>query len=192
MSIRTQISRLENLRNSIRTKLVELGLAQSTAKLEDCNTALASIENKGNVSVMVKEGETYTIPKGYHSGAGTVSGIAGGGNYNLQSKTVTPTRSQQQITSDDGYYGLSDVVVEAIPENYQDVSSVTAGKTDVLESKIFVDATGVPQVGGMKNNGDVSTAMDGLTATSVTIPAGYTSGGAVSLTSDIENALAEI
>lgn len=192
MSINTQISRIESLRNAIRTKLVELGLVQSSAKLEDCSTALATIENRGNVSATVKEGETYTIPKGYHSGAGTVSGVSGGGNYNLQSKTVTPTKAQQQITSDDGYYGLSDVVVNAIPENYQDVSSVTVKKTEVLEGKIFVDSTGVSQIGQMKNNGDVSKTIDGLTVTSVTIPAGYTTGGTVSLTSDIENALADI
>lgn len=192
MSINTQISRIESLRNAIRTKLVELGLVQSSAKLEDCSTALATIENRGNVSATVKEGETYTIPKGYHSGAGTVSGVSGGGNYNLQSKEVTPTKAQQQITSDDGYYGLSDVTVKAIPENYQDVSSVTVKKAEVLEGKIFVDSTGVSQIGQMKNNGDVSKTIDGLTVTSVTIPAGYTTGGTVSLTDDIENALADI
>ena len=44
----------------------------------------------------------------------------------------------------------------------------------------------------MPNNGSVTTSMDGLTTTSVTILAGYTSGGTVSLTSDIEDALAAI
>lgn len=192
MSIQTEISRITSIRNAIRTKLVELGLVQSTAKLEDCSTALSTIENRGAVSATVKEGETYTIPKGYHSGAGTVSGIGGGGNYSLQSKEVTPTKAQQQITSDDGYYGLSDVTVKAIPENYQDVSSVTLKKAEALEGKIFVDAQGVSQVGSMKNNGNVSASIDGLTKTSVTIPAGYTTGGTVSLTDDIENALADI
>ena len=105
---------------------------------------------------------------------------------------MTPTKSQQQITSDDGYYGLSDVTVGAIPENYQDVSSVTIKKAEALEGKIFVDAQGVSQVGTMKNNGDVSATIDGLTKTSVTIPAGYTTGGTISLTSDIENALSDI
>lgn len=192
MSIQTQISRLESLRNSIRTKLVELGLVQSTAKLEECSTALATIENRGSVSATVKEGETYTIPKGYHSGAGTVSGVTGGGNYNLQSKTITPTKAQQQVVSDDGYYGLSDVTVNAIPENFQDVSSVTLQKAEALEGKIFVDGKGVTQVGGMKNNGDISATIDGLMKTSVVIPSGYTTGGTVSLTSDIEDALSEI
>lgn len=192
MGLQTQITRLETLRNSIRAKLVELGLVASTAKLEDCSTALSSIENRGNVSVTVKEGESYTIPKGYHNGAGTVSGVAGGGNYNLQSKSVTPTKAQQQITPDDGSYGLSDVTVESIPDNYQDVSSVTAQKGEVLLGKIFVDAKGASQVGTMKNNGDVSATINGLVTTSVTIPEGYTTGGTISLTNDIENALADI
>lgn len=192
MSINTQISRIESLRNTIRSKLVEIGLVQSTAKLEDCATAISALEDKGNVSVTLKEGETYTIPKGYHRGAGTVSGISGGGNYSLQSKTVTPTKSQQQITSDDGHYGLSDVVVEPIPTSYQDVSGVTLKKTEALEGKTFVDADGVAQVGSMKNNGAINKTIDGITVTSVDIPAGYTTGGKVSLTSDIEEALAEI
>lgn len=192
MSIQTQISRIESLRNSLRTKLVEWGLVQSSAKLEECVTELGKVENRGNVSATVKEGETYTIPKGYHSGAGTVSGVGGGGNYNLQSKEVIPTKSQQQITSDDGFYGLSDVTVKAIPENYQDVSSVTVKKAEVLEGKIFVDSTGVSQVGSMKNNGSVTQTIDGFVTTSVTIAEGYTTGGTISLDNTIENALAEI
>ena len=44
----------------------------------------------------------------------------------------------------------------------------------------------------MANNGDVTTTIDGLTTTSVTIAAGYTSGGTVSLTNDIETQLAAI
>ena len=44
----------------------------------------------------------------------------------------------------------------------------------------------------MPDNGSVAGTMDGLTTTSVTIPAGYTSGGAVSLTDDIEQALSAI
>ena len=42
------------------------------------------------------------------------------------------------------------------------------------------------------NRGAVSATIDGLNSTSVTIPAGYTSGGTVSLTDDIERALAAI
>lgn len=192
MSVATQISRIQQDRNTIRTKLVELGMAQNTDDLDKLATAVEGIENRGAVSATVQEGDTYTIPKGYHNGSGTVSGVAGGGNYNLQSKTITPTKNQQNVTPDSGYYGLSDVTVGAIPEVYQDVSTVTAGAADVLTGKVIVDATGKPVPGAMPNNGALSLTIDGLTATSATIPAGYSSGGTVSLTSDIEDALAAI
>lgn len=192
MSVATEITRITADRNTIRAKLVELGMAQNTDGLDKLATAVENITNQGAVSATVQEGDTYTIPKGYHNGSGTVSGVAGGGNYNLQSKTVTPTKLQQNVTPDSGYYGLSDVTVGAIPEIYQDVSTVTAAAADVLTGKVFVDATGNPVPGSMPNNGTLSQTIDGLTTTSVTIPAGYVSGGTVSLTSDIEDALAAI
>lgn len=193
MSIATEISRIQTARNKIRTWLVGLGLVSSTATIDDCAAAVEAITNQGAVSVTVQEGATYTIPKGYHNGSGTVSGVAGGGNYSLQSKSITPTKSQQNITPDSGYYGLSDVTVGAIPENYQDVSSVTAGAADVLANKIIVGATGKPIAGTMANNGAVNATIDGLNVTSYTIPAGYHNGsGKVSLTNDIEEALAAI
>ena len=127
MSIATELAKLQTARNKIRTKLVALGLVAAAAKLDDCATAVDGISNQGAVSATVQEGDTYTIPAGYHNGSGTVSGVAGGGNYKLQSKTVAPTKAQQAITPDSGYYGLSDVTVSQIPDAYQDVSSVTAG-----------------------------------------------------------------
>lgn len=192
MSIATEITRIQTARNTIRAKFVELGLAQSADGIDKLATAAEGIENRGAVSATVQEGDTYTIPKGYHNGSGTVSGVAGGGNYSLQSKTATPTKKQQNITPDSGYYGLSDVTVGAIPETYQDVSAVTAGAADVLTGKVFVDATGKTVTGTMANNGAYTATIDGLTASSVTIPAGYYSSGTVSLTNDIESALAAI
>lgn len=193
MSISDQLLRIQTARNTIRTWLVNVGLVASTADIDDCASALENIANQGAVSAQVQEGDTYTIPKGYHNGNGTVSGISGGGNYALQSKSVTPTKSQQSITPDSGYYGLSGVTVGAIPENYQDVSPVTAGAADVLANKVIVDSTGKSVAGTMANNGAVTKTFDGLSQTSVNIPAGYHNGsGTVSLTSDIEEALAAI
>lgn len=291
MSIATELSRIQADRNTIRAKLVELGMANTTDNLTKLASAVESLVNQGAVSVNVKEGETYTIPAGYHNGAGTVSGVSGGGNYSLQSKTITPTKRQQSVTSDEGFYGLSDVIVASIPDAYQDVTSVTATAGEVLTGKIFVasdgsvitgtmpnigtvskvlsgttvsytipkgyhdgtgtititleektvtpsksaqtiipaegkvlskvvvqkipdayqdvtsvtateakvlsgskfvDATGAVLTGSMANNGDTSQTIDGLTKSTATIPAGYTSGGTVTLTSDIEDALAAI
>ena len=171
------ITALTGSRNTIRTKLVDFGLVTGTAKLGDCATAVDGIANNGAVDISVQEGESYTIPKGYHNGAGVVKGVAGGGNYTLQPKTVTPTKSQQSITPDQGYYGLSGVTVKAIPENFQDVSATTAAAADVLATKVFIAADGTTTTGTMPNNGAVSKTLDATTSNqSYTIPAGYHNG----------------
>lgn len=187
-NIATQITRIANDRNTIRNKMIDFGLAESTANLDALATAVSGIANNGAVSAQAKEGETYTIPKGYHNGSGTVSGVAGGGNYNLQSKSITPTKSQQNVTPDEGYYGLSDVTVQAIPQAYQDVTSVTAVAGDVLANKVIVGADGSIITGTMSNNGAVAQKLDGET-TSYTVPAGYHNGkGTVSVTVETKSA----
>ena len=190
MSTATEITRLQTARNTIRNKMVNLGLGASTDLLDDLATEIDGIANRGAVSATVMEGDTYTIPAGYHNGSGTVSGVAGGGNYTLQSKSVTPTKNQQSVTADSGYYGLSGVTVGAIPEAYQDVSSVTAAAGDVLATKIFVDSTGSITAGTMPNNGAVSKTLD-TTANnqSYTVPAGYHNGsGSVSIVLESKSA----
>lgn len=183
MSIATEVTRIQAARNKIRDKLIALGLVQSTAQIDALATAIDGIEDRGAITASVQEGDTYTIPKGYHNGAGTVSGVAGGGNYNLQSKTVTPTKNQQSITPDQGFFGLSDVTVKAIPDAYQNVSSVTAAAEDVLATKTIVDATGTTVVGTMPNNGAVTKKLTGGDKdSSYTIPKGYHNGsGTVSV-----------
>lgn len=181
MSIASEIARIQTDRNTIRNKLIDFGLAESTSDLDALATAVDGITNCGAVSAQVQEGDTYTIPKGYHNGAGTVSGVAGGGNYTLQSKSVTPTKQQQAITPDAGYYGLSDVTVGAIPAAYQDVSSTTAAAGDVLTGKVFVTSTGAVTTGTMANNGAVSKVLTAADP-SYTVPKGYHSGaGTVSI-----------
>ena len=173
----------QNSRNIIRAKLVELGLATSTAKLDALAKAIEGIVNRGAVQIEVREGETVSVPAGFHNGSGTISGVVGGGNYKLQSKgPITPTKNQQPITPDNGYYGLSDVMIGAIPEAYQDVSGVTAAAGDVLAGKIIVLADGTLVPGTMPDNGAITKVLD-VTTVSYTIPAGKHSGsGKVSIT----------
>lgn len=221
MAVADQITRIQGLRNRIRTKLISMTvISDSAAELEDCADAIDSITDNGAVSeTLDTKAEVYTVPQGYHDGTGTVQidsdeqdkiiadniksgvtilGVTGsyaGAGVNLQEKSVTPTKSAQDIVADAGYDGLSKVEVGAIPAAYQDVSAVTATASDVLAGKIIVLPDGSTVPGVMVNNGAVAATFDGLTTAtaSYTIPAGYHSGtGTVSLTSDIEDALAAI
>lgn len=188
MSVQTELQRIETARNTLRTKAVELKISSGTEKLDELAEDYNGIQNQGSISAQVQEGETYTIPKGYHDGTGTVSGVSGGGSYNLQSKSVTPTKKPQQVTPDGGYYGLSDVTVEAIPTQYQDTSSVTATAGDVLTGKVIVTADGSVTPGTMTNNGAVKKTLD-TTTKAYTVPVGYHDGkGSVSITTEEKTA----
>lgn len=177
-----EILRLETARNTLRTKAVNLGISTNTALLDELAAAYNAIVNNGTVDAEVKEGETYTIKRGWHNG-GTVKGVAGGGNYSLQAKgPIVPTKEQQSITSDEGYYGLSSVLLGAIPDNYNDTSSVNVTAAEVLANKIFVTAEGAVTAGTMPNIGKVTKTLDAGT-TSYTIAKGFHNGeGKVSVT----------
>jgi len=179
LSISTELNRIQTNRNTIRAKLVELGMANSTDNLDRLAAAIEAVVNRGAVSVTVTEGKTYTIPAGYHNGSGTVTAVSDlegdAEKYKLQSKSATPTKKQQSITPDSGYYGLSDITVAAIPDAYQDVSSTTAAAADVLTGKVYVLANGTVTTGTMPNNGAASKTLDATTI-SYTIPKGYHSG----------------
>lgn len=126
---------------------------------------------------------SFTIPAGYHDGKGAVS-------IEVETKSATPTESEQTVSPTAGKV-LSSVTVAAIPAKYKDTTPVTAAAADVLDGKFIVTGTGAVE-GTMPNNGDVSKTIDGLTSASAAIPAGYTTGGTVSLDSSIEDALASI
>lgn len=192
MSVSEEIARIQRDKSTIKTKLIDLGLADGTSNLDDLASAVDGIVNQGAVKATVLEGATYTIPKGYHNGAGTVTGLTDVegdyARYQLQSKTATPSKEQQSIYPEGGYYGLSSVVVKAIPEAYQDVTSVTATESDVLTGATFVEKDGSITAGTMPDNGAVKRTLD-TTNTSFSIPLGYHNGlGNVSITLETKTA----
>lgn len=90
---------------------------------------------------------------------------------------------------------LSKVTVNAIPAKFGDTTGDTAVAANLLagvKAHTIVNGTATQITGSMTNNGAISGSIDGLTTTSYSVPAGYTTGGTVSLTSDIEDALAAI
>lgn len=219
MSISEQIARLQQLKERLRTKLTALKLASEENTLEECVAAVESIADNGAVSQKLDTTTaSYTVPAGYHNGSGTVSveleekTVTANGVVTptagkvlskitvnvenapkLQEKTAVPSKEAQEIVADEGYDGLSKVSVQAIPANFADVTGVTVSAADVLTGKVFVDSTGAQKSGEMANNAAVSATINGLDTTSYVIPAGYHNGsGTVTLTDDIENALAAI
>jgi len=147
-------------------------------------TTTGTMPNNGAATeTLTPEKLSYTIPKGYHSGTGKVQ-------ITPETKSVTPNKSVQTVEPTDGKV-LTSVEVAAIPEAYVDTSDGTAVAGDILNGKTAY-AKGAKVTGSMANNGAVSGEIDGLTTTSFAVPAGYTTGGSVSLTGDIEEALAAI
>ena len=216
MSLQTQIDRIVRLKNRIGAVLREWGISPVSNDLDGYTETLEGIQNRGTGGGEISEKSgSVQIQQGYYSETGnvqiapaeqqkivpgnikqgvTVLGVTGdysGDAANLQSKTITPTETAQNVTADPGYDALSQVVVNPIPATYQDVTGVTAGSSDVLSGKVIVTEDG-NVTGTMENRGAISGSL-GLTASSYTVPAGYHNGnGRVTLSSDIEEALAAI
>lgn len=117
------------------------------------NKITGAMKNNGAVSgkISTKAGK-YTVPQGYHDGSGTVQidsteqakliasnirqgvtilGVAGSmsgsESVKAQSKTATPSTSEQVILPDTGYTHLSQVTVAPIP--YVENDNSAGGKT---------------------------------------------------------------
>ena len=115
-----------------------------------------TMPNNGAVTgtISTKNGE-YTVPLGYHDGSGKVSiastearklipenirqgvtilgvegTMSGSEDVHAQTKTATPTTSQQVIVPDSGYNYLTQVTVNAIP--YTETANAAGGLTATI------------------------------------------------------------
>lgn len=106
-----------------------------------------TMPNNSGKDVLVTNKSGTSIPRGYYDGAGTakisdedaakivpanikegvtilgVTGEFGADDISAQSKEVTPTFADQQVSPDVGYTFLSGVLVKAIPVLYTDNSA---------------------------------------------------------------------
>lgn len=94
----------------------------------------------------------------------------------LQTKTVTPTKSQQSVSPDSGYDGLSGVTVNAIPDNYV-----------IPTGTVNITTNGTHDVSG-KASVNVNVPVKEEQTKSVTI----TANGSVKITPDAGKTLSEV
>ena len=132
-------------------------LATKTAHARGAKLTGAMPNNGGVSGSISTKSQEYTIPQGYHDGSGKVSiasaeqskivptnirqgvtilgvegSMSGSDGVNAQSKTATPTFSQQVVVPDTGYTHLAQVTVEAIAVTYTD--NAAGGKTITIGS----------------------------------------------------------
>lgn len=95
----------------------------------------------GNVNVAAVPTETKNITSnGTHTPASgkyfsSVTVQVPSEEFTTQTKTITPTKSQQTVVPDNGYDGLSSVTVDAIPNEYITTSDANAVAADLAEGK---------------------------------------------------------
>ena len=129
-------------------------LATKTAYVNGAKITGEMTNNGGVTGTITTKAQQYTIPQGFHDGSGKVSidsteqgkiiasniksgvtilGVQGtynGSTVTAQTKTVTPSTSQQVITPDANYDYLSQVTVNAI--SYVESSNSAGGMTATI------------------------------------------------------------
>lgn len=163
---------------------VHLGGAWILLNSSDVTLATPENASNGNVVLSLDGSEKDKTVKISGSGQTTVTTDESGSivvntiDPNLTLECIS-TEMIDEIVGAESNFSLQDKTVTA--EDIGTVVTADAGYTGLSSVKILIP-----------NNGDVSKTIDGLESTSVVIPSGYTSGGTVSLTDDVENKMKEI
>lgn len=125
----------------------------------------------------ITQNGTYSASDDNADGYSSVTVNVSGGSPTLQTKTATPTTSQQTITPDSGYDGLSQVTVNAIPSEY----IIPTGNLAITQNGTGIDVAQYSTVsvtvsGGSVNIGTVTTTNSSNQSTSInfTLPSGRT------------------
>lgn len=105
MSIASEINRIRQARDSIREKLVELGVCRTGDNITAISGKLSEVKNHVRVAQKLDVNTTiYEIPTGYHDGYGMVG-------IELEEKTVTSGQGATVVEPSEGRL-LSRVTVE--------------------------------------------------------------------------------
>lgn len=121
--------------------LTETKTITPTAAAQEVVPTEGSFLSKVNINAVpaetksITENGTFTPSSGRWFSSVSVNVPTGSGTPTLQEKSITPTKSAQEVVADEGYDGLSKVSISAIPNRYVDTSTATAVAADLNSGK---------------------------------------------------------
>lgn len=130
MSINSKMTALADEIRELSGTSGALGLDAMTNKISEANEEIVNQSESLASALAALEGK-----------------VAGSASPVLQEKTVTPITSEQSVTPDSGYDGLSKVTVNAIPSNYVKPMGII-GITSNGSYNVTNYATAIVSVGG--------------------------------------------
>ena len=119
--------------SNLQTKTVTPNTSTQTITPDTGYTGLGTVKVNPIPSSYIQPSGSLTITsngtKDVTSYASVVVNVPVGSTINNQSKTVTPSTSQQVVSPDSGYTGLDSVTVNAIPSSYVQPSATKGATT---------------------------------------------------------------